>query len=684
MIISKPAYFIGALGRAKTLILAFFAALLASFGMCQFAYAQAGPYQNTSSTALDETVAPCAGTHLIRTINVADSFLIADVDLGLLITHTYRGDLQITLTSPSSTTVSLVTNNGGLGSDNYNVIFDDAAGNDVNTAPHTGADGTSAPPYENTVRPLGNMSDFNGENAFGDWDIDMCDFYNADSGDFQRANLYFTEFDPTAADLSASISPSSTSPTEGTNVVLTYDIDNAGPVAATGVSATITLPSGLTYVSDNAGGDYNSGTGLWTVPGSIASSGTASFQITAFVELSGAYNTTIDVTSSAVSDPDSTPGNVVTSEDDYDTVTLSPVTPPFPSLLCPGAASVLDWDIQVWPANAAATSYTNSYTIDGEAIVITVTDTDLSLVNNASFGGQTPAENTTFTGGYSPVQSNLALYANQPLQASTVDVDIDLGTYGSGVSKFQMTIFDIDTGTQFEDQIGITGTLGGVAVTPTVTTGSSNSFSGGNITGTGGSNSNSGNGNATIEFNSPIDNLALTYGNGSGAPAAPGNQAIGLHDIFFCPPTNAVLTAQKTTEVFDPLAAGLYAVPGNDVIYTIEFTNTGSGAADVDSIEIIDAMPSEISYYNGDIDDGGPELNPVIGIDSGSGLTFTYPGDVRFSNSLTKPANFAACGYSPDPGYDPDVNFICLNPKGAMAAGAPDPSFAFKFRAGIN
>ena len=48
-------------------------------------------------------------------------------------------------------------------------------------------------------------------------------------------------------------------------------------------------------------------------------------------------------------------------------------------------------------------------------------------------------------------------------------------------------------------------------------------------------------------------------------------------------------------------------VPGNDVIYTIEFTNTGDGPTDAGSVLLIDAMPSEIEFYNGDIDDGGPE-----------------------------------------------------------------------------
>ena len=77
------------------------------------------------------------------------------------------------------------------------------------------------------------------------------------------------------------------------------------------------------------------------------------------------------------------------------------------------------------------------------------------------------------------------------------------------------------------------------------------------------------------------------------------------------------------------------------------------------------------------------KTNPVTGTDSGSGLTFNYATDVRYSNAAVKPTNFAACGYTPSAGYDPAITFICLNPQAAMAAGDPDPSYQFKFRARI-
>jgi hypothetical protein len=92
-------------------------------------------------------------------------------------------------------------------------------------------------------------------------------------------------------------------------------------------------------------------------------------------------------------------------------------------------------------------------------------------------------------------------------------------------------------------------------------------------------------------------------------------------------------------------------------------------------------MPDEVTFYNGDIDLVGVPSQPVVGIDTGSGLTLTYPADVGYAS--TPPTDFSDCTYSPTAGYDPNVKFICLNPKGQMAFGDPDPTFEIKFCAGM-
>lgn len=144
------------------------------------------------------------------------------------------------------------------------------------------------------------------------------------------------------------------------------------------------------------------------------------------------------------------------------------------------------------------------------------------------------------------------------------------------------------------------------------------------------------------------------------------------------------LTASKSVDVFDPTSAGLYALPGNDIISSMTVTNVGNSAADTDTIVVIDAVPSEMTFYNGDMDEGGPATQPIYFTQTGgANLTFTYAADAAFSNSPSRPANMAGCTYTPSAGYDSNVTYVCFNPKGAMASGDPDPTFTVQFRARI-
>lgn len=145
----------------------------------------------------------------------------------------------------------------------------------------------------------------------------------------------------------------------------------------------------------------------------------------------------------------------------------------------------------------------------------------------------------------------------------------------------------------------------------------------------------------------------------------------------------AVLTLAKSSTVYDPGAANSFAIPGNDVIYTITVLNSGTGPADADSVLIFDALPGSLEFYNGDFDEAGPATGALLFSANTSGLTYTESSDLRYSNLVTVPAGLGDCGYVPAPGYDPAVKYICLNPKGIMLSGAPSPSLSFKFRARI-
>jgi large repetitive protein len=104
-------------------------------------------------------------------------------------------------------------------------------------------------------------------------------------------------------------------------VQFTITVTNAGPAAASGVVVQEQLPSGYTYVSDDAGGAYNSGTGFWTI-GNVANGSSATLVITASINATGDYTNYAQVWASNNPDPNSTPGNNSTNEDDDDTAAL--------------------------------------------------------------------------------------------------------------------------------------------------------------------------------------------------------------------------------------------------------------------------------------------------------------------------------------------------------------------------
>ncbi len=142
-------------------------------------------------------------------------------------------------------------------------------------------------------------------------------------------------------------------------------------------------------------------------------------------------------------------------------------------------------------------------------------------------------------------------------------------------------------------------------------------------------------------------------------------------------PANASLEAVKSSQVLSDPANGASnpkAIPGALVTYSITVRNTGPSAVDANSVLIIDALPAQLAV--------GAGLAPSFVQGSpASGLTFNPVLDLRYSNAMSPPASFAACTYTPVSGFDPDVRFVCFNPKGAMAGstGVP-PSFTISFQ----
>ena len=143
-------------------------------------------------------------------------------------------------------------------------------------------------------------------------------------------------------------------------------------------------------------------------------------------------------------------------------------------------------------------------------------------------------------------------------------------------------------------------------------------------------------------------------------------------------PGNATLTLVKTSTVLSDGVNGTanpMAIPGAIVRYTILVTNTGTSAVDSGTVLLIDSLPAAMTV--------GSAANPsfVQGSPT-SGLTFTAATDIRYSNAASVPTTYAGCAYTPTSAYDPAVKFVCINPKGVMAASTGTPtSFTISFQA---
>jgi LPXTG-site transpeptidase (sortase) family protein len=142
-----------------------------------------------------------------------------------------------------------------------------------------------------------------------------------------------TTYDPTLdfgfrgprADLELDKSVSTATPLVASSIDFTLTItNNGGPDTATNVEVTDVLPGGFTYQSHLASqGTYSNASGIWSV-GTLLVGQTETLTITVTVNVTGPYINYAEITRADQVDPDSTPNNASTNEDDDDSVTVTP------------------------------------------------------------------------------------------------------------------------------------------------------------------------------------------------------------------------------------------------------------------------------------------------------------------------------------------------------------------------
>lgn len=113
---------------------------------------------------------------------------ITDVNVSIHVTHTWRGDLEpVLMHVPTGISVALMADVDGSG-DDVNVTFDDEAADPIDGPPCNDSGLTC----EGTFMPLGLLSDFDGIDPSGEWQLLITDDAGGDSGALVAWSLELT------------------------------------------------------------------------------------------------------------------------------------------------------------------------------------------------------------------------------------------------------------------------------------------------------------------------------------------------------------------------------------------------------------------------------------------------------------------------------------------------------------
>ena len=164
---------------------------------------------------------------------------INKVTISVDLNHTYRGDIELSLTSPSNKKVKL-TKAANNGADNLKVYFDDTASISISsdTSDHTSIV---------TRKPLKKLDKFDTEDPEGKWKLRICDIYAGDDGAFNTSTL-----------------------------TIDYTPLNTPPTANAGSDQSVSLGTSVTLDGNGTDSDGNITSYLWT-EGATTLSNTASF-----------------------------------------------------------------------------------------------------------------------------------------------------------------------------------------------------------------------------------------------------------------------------------------------------------------------------------------------------------------------------------------------------------------------
>lgn len=111
--------------------------------------------------------------------------------------------------------------------------------------------------------------------------------------------------------------------------------------------------------------------------------------------------------------------------------------------------------------------------------------------------------------------------------------------------------------------------------------------------------------------------------------------------------------------------------------------NTGEIDVDDSSLFLVDSLPSEVEFFNGDMDGMGPETTAIAFFSEGASLNLDRETRVKYSDQPVRPQTLNDCNYLPMTGYDDAVRHICFSPTGILGFSTPNPYFTVSFRVRI-
>ncbi len=201
--------------------------------------------------------------------------------------HSFVNDLELTVRSPSATTVLVVDNTDGGGNNFCQTVLDDqSAGPSIQSVVSAQA------PFTGSFTPNAPLAGFNGQVANGTWQLQAQDFFSQDTGNIRAFSLTITPAvcdAPVAATTVTGTKTVSGTFSPGGTVTYTVTLTNNGPLNQAdnaGNEFTDVLPPSLTLVSATASSGTpvaTVGTNTVTWNGAIAASGSVTITITATV-----------------------------------------------------------------------------------------------------------------------------------------------------------------------------------------------------------------------------------------------------------------------------------------------------------------------------------------------------------------------------------------------------------------